>query len=107
MTNQSAKGGMTDLQLVTRAAQKAETAIGDTGGVAGTAKHQYASALLNRYQSIYGSRGLSTNVYFNNGVGNRGFLDVLFALAGVPPCRCCVCRAGSAGGVPTTEATNG
>lgn len=31
-----AKGGMTDLQLVTRAAQKAETAIGGTGGVAGT-----------------------------------------------------------------------
>jgi hypothetical protein len=48
-----------------------------------TAKHQYANALLNRYQSIYGSRGLSTNVYFNNGVGNRGFLDVLDGTNGI------------------------
>ena len=56
---------------------KSLNADGSTGGPAGTAKHQYASALLNRYQSIHGSKGLSTNVHFNNGVGNRGFLGVL------------------------------
>jgi RHS repeat-associated protein len=77
----AAKGGMTDLQLVTRAAQKAETAIGGSGRFAGTAKHTYANDLLSRYQSIYGSRGLEFNQYFNNnalyGSGNRGFLDVI------------------------------
>nr|WP_197718721.1 RHS repeat-associated core domain-containing protein [Pedobacter schmidteae] len=72
----AAKTGMTDLQLVTRAAQKAESAIGGTGRFAGTAKHTYANNLLNRYQSIYGSRGLEFNQYFNKATG-RGFLDVV------------------------------
>lgn len=67
---------MTDLQLVTRAAQKAETAIGGTGRFAGTAKHTYANNLLSRYQSIYGNRGLEFNQYFNKATG-RGFLDVV------------------------------
>ena len=80
---QAAKTGLTNPQLVQKSATLAERAIGGTGGVAGTAKHQYANALLNRYQSIYGSRGLSTNVYFNNGVGNRGFLDVLDRTNGI------------------------
>jgi len=70
---------MTDLQLVTRAAQKAETANGGTERFAGTAKHTYANNLLSRYQSIYGNRGLEFNQYFNNntliGLDNRGFLD--------------------------------
>src|SRR5690554_1279067 len=79
----AAKTGLTNPQLVQKSATLAERAIGGTGGVAGTAKHQYANALLNRYQSIYGSRGLSTNVYFNNGVGNRGFLDVLDRTNGI------------------------
>ncbi|MBP1617676.1 MAG: putative RhaS protein [Bacteroidetes bacterium] len=73
----AAKGGLTNPQLVQKSATLAERAIGGTGGVAGTAKHQYASKLLNRYQSIYGNRGLETGLYFNNGVGNRGFLDVI------------------------------
>lgn len=72
----AAKTGMTDLQLVTRAAQKAETAIGGTGRFAGTAKHTYANNLLNRYQSIYGNRGLQFNQYFNGPAG-KGFLDVV------------------------------
>ena len=79
----AAKTGLTNPQLVQKSATLAERAIGGTGSVAGTAKHQYANALLNRYQSIYGSRGLSTNVYFNNGVGNRGFLDVLDRTNGI------------------------
>ncbi|MGX5687417.1 DUF6443 domain-containing protein [Arcticibacter tournemirensis] len=72
----AAKTGMTDLQLVTRAAQKAETAIGGTGRFAGTAKHTYANNLLSRYQSIYGNSGLQFNQYFNGPAG-RGFLDVV------------------------------
>ncbi|RNL68608.1 hypothetical protein ED312_23140, partial [Sinomicrobium pectinilyticum] len=72
-----AKTGMSEVQFVTRAAQKAEAAIGGTGRFAGIAKHTYANNLLSRYQSIYGNRGLQFNNYFNNGVGNRGFLDVV------------------------------
>jgi RHS repeat-associated protein len=76
MENLAAKEGMTDLQLLTRAAQKAENAIGGTGRFAGTAKHTYANNLLNRYQSIYGNRGLQFNQYFNGSAG-KGFLDVV------------------------------
>lgn len=74
---------LTNSQLVQKSATLAERAIGGTGGVAGTAKHQYASKLLNRYQSIYGNRGLETGLYFNKGVGNRGFLDVIDYTNGV------------------------
>lgn len=72
----AAKTGMTDLQLVTRAAQKAEAAIGGTGRFAGTAKHTYANNLLSRYQNIYGNRGLQFNQFFKGPAG-RGFLDVV------------------------------
>ena len=74
---------LTNAQIVQRVATKAEAAIGGTGRFAGTAKHNYANRLINRYQSIYGNRGLETNVYFNNGVGNRGFLDVLDRTNGI------------------------
>jgi RHS repeat-associated protein len=77
LADDAAKTGLTNPQLVQKSATMAERAIGGFGGVAGTAKHQYASKLLNRYQSIYGNRGLETGLYFNNGVGNRGFLDVI------------------------------
>ncbi len=77
VASSAARGGLTNAQLVQKSATLAERAIGATGGVAGTAKHQHASKLLNRYQSIYGQRGLETGRYFNNGVGNRGFLDVI------------------------------
>ncbi len=71
------RGELTELELVTKAATKAERAIGGTGRFKGIAKHTYANKLLSRYQSIYGSRGFEFNQYFNNGVGNRGFLDVI------------------------------
>ena len=73
----AAKGGMSELQLVTRAAQKAEAAIGGRGGVAGTLKHTYAKNLLSRYQSIFGDRGLSLGSNYFNGPAGRGFLDVV------------------------------
>ncbi|MDR7212729.1 hypothetical protein [Flavobacterium piscis] len=69
--------GLTNLELVQKAATFAERAIGGTGRFAGTAKHNYATNLLERYQSIYGNKGLQFKVPFNNGPGNRGFLDVL------------------------------
>ena len=72
-----AKGRMTEMQLVTRAAQKAEAAIGGTGNVAGTLKHTYAKNLLSRYQSRFGGNLSLGSNYFNNGIGNRGFLDVV------------------------------
>jgi hypothetical protein len=77
-----AKSGMSDLQLVTRAAENAEATIRRSGGVAGTLKHTYAKNLVSRYQSIYGDRGFSLGSnYFNNnalrGLGNKGFLDVV------------------------------
>jgi RHS repeat-associated protein len=71
------KTGMTEMQLVTRAAQKAEAAIGGTGNVAGTLKHTYAKNLLSRYQSRFGGNLSLGSNYFNNGIGNRGFLDVV------------------------------
>ncbi len=75
-TGQVAKGGITDLQLVTRAAQKAEVAIGDTGGVAGTLKHTYAKNLLSRYQSRFGGN-LSLGSNYFRGPAGKGFLDVV------------------------------
>lgn len=63
--------------LLTKAAQKAENAIGGVGKYAGTAKHTYAINLLKRHEKIYGNRGLNFNKYFNNGMGNSGFLDVI------------------------------
>ncbi|MEZ4912416.1 MAG: hypothetical protein R2774_16320, partial [Saprospiraceae bacterium] len=71
------RGVMTELQLVTRATQKAETAIGGSGGVAGTLKHTYAKKLLSRYQSRFGGNLSLGSNYFNNGISNRGFLDVV------------------------------
>jgi len=73
----AAKTGMTDLQLVTRAAQKAKAAIGGTGGVAGTLKHTYAKNILSRYQSIYGDKGFSLGSNYFKGPAGKGFLDVV------------------------------
>ena len=74
-TTHAAKG-LTNEQIVMKAADKANRAIPGTGPVVGTKKHTYAEKLIDRYQSIHGDRGLRTNEYFNNGPGNRGFLDV-------------------------------
>ncbi len=84
---QVAKIGLSNAELVQKSATLAERAVGGTGSTAGIAKHEYASALLDRYQRIYGNKGLETKVYFNNnatlGTGNRGFLDVLDRVNGV------------------------
>ena len=74
-TTHAAKG-LTNEQIVMKAADKANRAIPGTWPVVGTKKHTYAEKLIDRYQSIHGDRGLRTNEYFNNGPGNRGFLDV-------------------------------
>ena len=60
---------------MSQAAIRAERAVGGTGRFAGTAKHTYATTLLERYQGIYGSRRLEVNKYFNGRFG-KGFLDV-------------------------------
>jgi len=79
----AARGGLTNPQLVQKSATLAERAIGGQGPVAGIAKHKYATQLLDRYQSIYGHKGLFPNHSFNNGIGNRGILDVLDRTNGV------------------------
>jgi hypothetical protein len=77
ITKQAVKGGLTNPQLVQKSATLAERAIGGTGNVAGTLKHTYAKKLLSRYQSRFGGNLSLGSNYFNNGIGNRGFLDVV------------------------------
>ncbi|MFP9099858.1 hypothetical protein ACLI09_12475 [Flavobacterium sp. RHBU_24] len=71
-----ANAGMTELKLLTKVAQKAEAAIGETGNVAGTLKHTYAKNLLIRYQSRFGGNLSLGSNYFNGPTG-KGFLDVV------------------------------
>ena len=70
---------LTEKQLVQTAATFADGYVPFTtnAGVTGTLKHTAANRFLHLYQLRNGSRGLGTNFYFNNGVGNRGFLDVI------------------------------
>ena len=60
-------------EIATRAdAWGVREGLGD-GPVAGTLKHGYANRLLARYQSIFGDRGLSTEVrYLNGDLWQRG-----------------------------------
>lgn len=70
---------LTNDKLVSEVARRADQNVPSTGNPAldGIFKHQYATKLLNKYQGMYGNRGLETNVYFNNkDLGLRGFLDV-------------------------------
>ena len=69
---------LTNAELLQKSANKAEKAVGGKGPVAGIKKHQYATQLLDKYQKMYGSRGLKTNKYFNKG-SNKVFLDVFDA----------------------------
>ncbi|MEU9399231.1 LamG-like jellyroll fold domain-containing protein [Streptomyces sp. NPDC048242] len=63
----------TNLELVQAIATRAERKIGGTGAVKGTLKHSYAEKLLNRYQGIYGSRGLiPEQSYLGNAPVNKG-----------------------------------
>ncbi|WP_158642992.1 DUF6443 domain-containing protein [Mucilaginibacter ginsenosidivorax] len=78
-----AKNALTNDQLVKRAAEFADEFVtkAKNPGALGTAKHEAATKLLERYQNIYGDRGLTFKEYFNNeqslGIGNKGFLDVV------------------------------
>ncbi len=61
----------TNADLVQEIATRADAwgvreGLGD-GPVAGTLKHGYADRLLTRYQSMFGDRGLSTEVRYLNG----------------------------------------
>lgn len=67
---------LTNEALVNKAADKANIAIDEMGHVGGTKKHGYAEDLIDRYQSIYGDRGLPTEYRFDKGIGNSGRLDV-------------------------------
>jgi len=73
----------TNAELVQEIAKRAEQKIGGNGSVAGTYKHTYARDLLNRYQSMYGDRGLRTETSWLDNApasyGTRGSvrLDVL------------------------------
>ena len=53
--------------LVQEAATRAERAIGGAGRFAGTDKHAYAKRLLDKYQGIYGDRGLRTETTWLRG----------------------------------------
>ena len=48
-----AKQPLTNEELVQKAAEKAEKAIGGSDKFAGTEKHKYAEKLLERYQGIH------------------------------------------------------
>jgi len=50
--------------LIQDIARRAEAKIGGTGRLAGSEKHLYAERLLERYQGIFGDRGLSTEVRY-------------------------------------------
>jgi RHS repeat-associated protein len=63
----ASKAGRSNGSLVQEIATRAEKKIGGTGAVAGTKKHTYARDLLNRYQSIYGDRGLEAEKSWLNG----------------------------------------
>ena len=73
----------TNAELIQEVATRAEDAVGGTGRFAGTEKHTYAKRLFDKYQGIYGDRGLKTETTWLNGVqypyGTKGAprIDVL------------------------------
>lgn len=74
---------MSNEELVQEIATRAEKHVGGTGSVAGTQKHTYSKRLLDRYQSMFGDRGLRTETSWVNGkikpYGTKGSvrIDVL------------------------------
>lgn len=66
--------GLSNLQLVTKAGEKAFKNIAGKGNVVGIARHEYATTLLKRYQSIYGNRGLQFKI---RSADSKAILDVL------------------------------
>ncbi len=71
--------GLSDLSLIKKAAFYADkyTKFDRNAGITGTAKHKYAQNLLKRYERRYGERGFEYNKYFDNGINNKGFLDII------------------------------
>ncbi|MER5181772.1 LamG-like jellyroll fold domain-containing protein [Streptomyces sp. NPDC002896] len=57
-----------DSDLIQAIATRAARKVGGSGPVKGTAKHAYADKLLQRYQGIYGNRGLVTEQSYLGGV---------------------------------------
>jgi len=70
------KNALTNDELVYNAGAKANDAISGKGAVAGREKHEYAEKLVERYQKIYGDRGLETEYYFQDKGYGAGRLDV-------------------------------
>ncbi|MGL4108490.1 polymorphic toxin-type HINT domain-containing protein [Clostridium sp. LP20] len=74
---------MTNEELIQEVARRAENKIGGTGRVAGTKKHAYSQKLIDRYQSMFGDRGLRTETTWLGGnaatYGTKGSarIDVL------------------------------
>lgn len=66
---------LTNAELLQKSANKAEKAVGGKGSVAGIKKHQYATKLIDKYQSMFGNRGLETNFPFTN-PPQKGILDI-------------------------------
>jgi len=59
--------------LIQEIATRSENAIDGTGRFAGTEKHSYAKTLLDKYQGIYGNRGLQTETtWLNNAPATYG-----------------------------------
>jgi len=58
----------TNGELVKDVATAAESKVGGVGAAAGSKKHAYAKKLLDRYQKMFGSRGLETEVSYVGGV---------------------------------------
>lgn len=73
----AAKQPLTNDELVQKAAEKADNAIEGSGRFAGTAKHEYANDLLDRYQDVYGDRGFKLKPSINHQEYGRSILDVL------------------------------
>lgn len=69
-------GRLNEDKLVYKAGLKAQDNIGGKGAVAGTAKHEYGGSLIERYQSIYGNRGLEIEYRFKDQGYGAGRLDV-------------------------------
>jgi hypothetical protein len=84
----------TNAELVQEVATRADAKIGGTGRLAGTAKHVYSRDVLDRYQRMFGDRGLSTEIRYVNqapwlggtGTSTKGsvILDVVEGPVGNP-----------------------
>lgn len=82
--------GLTNEQIVQKAASLAEKKIGGKGRIAGTRKHTYAEKLIKKYQDVYGDRGLKIestwfggSEFKKRGIKGAARIDVLDTTTGV------------------------